>query len=57
MMAHMGLTHRQSFQANYLNPLLDGGVLERTIPNKPNSRLQKYRLTAKASAWLTDLRN
>jgi ATP-dependent DNA helicase RecG len=57
MMAHMGLTHRQSFQANYLNPLLDGGVLERTIPNKPNSRLQKYRLTAKAKAWLTDLRN
>jgi len=27
-------------------------LLEYTIPEKPNSRLQKYRLTAKGRAWL-----
>lgn len=41
----LGLRHRENFQNNYLKPLLDKGWLERTIPDKPRSRLQKYRLT------------
>lgn len=52
LMAHLGLKHWKTFQANYLKPLLEDKALERTIPDKPKSRLQKYRLTAKGRAWL-----
>jgi ATP-dependent DNA helicase RecG len=36
--------------------LLEGGLVEQTIPNKPNSRLQKYRLTAAGQAAVTKAR-
>jgi len=55
IMAHLGLRHWKAFQANYLIPLLEDGVLERTIPDKPKSPLQKYRLTDAARAWLAAL--
>ena len=47
IMRHLGLKHWKTFQKNYLNPLLAADFLERTIPDKPQSRLQKYRLTDK----------
>lgn len=28
------------------------GLLEMTLPDKPNSRSQRYRLTAKGQQWL-----
>jgi len=43
----LGIKHRPTFRENYLHPALQQGVIETTRPEKPNSRLQKYRLTAK----------
>ena len=48
------LQSEENFRRLYLIPALEAGYIERTIPNKPNSRLQKYRLTAKGAALLTD---
>ena len=45
LMDKLGLSHRTNFRRNYLNPAIEAGLLERTIPDKPNSRLQKYRRT------------
>jgi len=42
-----GLKERRTFARNYIQPALKLGLIEMTIPDKPNSRLQKYRLTEK----------
>jgi ATP-dependent DNA helicase RecG len=41
----LNLKHRETFTANYLRPLLEAGLLELTVPDKPRSRMQKYRIT------------
>lgn len=47
----LGLQDRKSFRERYLKPALADGLREMTIPDKPNSRLQKYRLTEKGHNW------
>lgn len=42
----LDLLDRENFRINYLQPALENGLVEMTIPEKPNSKLQKYRLTA-----------
>ena len=42
MMAILGLTNRDHFRKAYLKPLLDSGRIIMTIPDKPNSKYQKY---------------
>lgn len=44
LMQPLGLSHRATFQKNYLNPAIDVGVIERTIPDKPKSPKQRYKL-------------
>lgn len=44
LMQLVGLNHRATFQKNYLNPAIEAGLIERTIPDKPKSPKQKYRL-------------
>ncbi|WP_303838566.1 Fic family protein [Ruminococcus flavefaciens] len=43
IMSELGLSHRPTFRQNYLDPALEKGIIERTIPDKPNSKNQKYR--------------
>ena len=50
LLADLGLKHRQSFRPRYLRPALEGGRIEPTLPDKLNSRLQRYRLTAAGRA-------
>jgi DNA-binding PadR family transcriptional regulator len=50
--AALSLRHEDYFREAYLIPALNAGLIEMTIPDKPKSSRQKYRLTAKGRAWL-----
>jgi len=43
-------SRQKYFIKNYLRPAIKRGYIEMTIPDKPNSRNQKYRLTKKGMA-------
>jgi ATP-dependent DNA helicase RecG len=47
LMNALTLKDRMHFTQDYLLPALRAGVIEMTIPDKPTSSKQKYRLTAK----------
>ena len=42
MQEFMGLVGRRNFSEKYIKPLLSAGKIEMTVPDKPNSRNQKY---------------
>ncbi|WP_156887667.1 Fic family protein [Desulfotignum balticum] len=52
LMAALKLTGRDNFETRYLHPALEGEFIEMTNPEKPQSRLQEYRLTDKGRAML-----
>ena len=53
IMGEMQLTSRNKFRKNFVIPLLNLHLLERTVPDKPNSRNQKYRITSKGKEMLS----
>jgi hypothetical protein len=46
LMGVVGRTNRTKFRNQVLRPLLDAGLLEMTVPDKPRSSKQQYRTTA-----------
>lgn len=50
-----GMKDREHFRKEYLNVLLGSGLLEMTIPDKPRSSKQRYRLTSKGRTLLEQL--
>ena len=52
LQATLRLKNSEHFRKAYLLPALAQGLVEMTLPEKPNSRLQQYRLTAAGRAYL-----
>ncbi|THB68371.1 MAG: hypothetical protein D6B27_02765 [Gammaproteobacteria bacterium] len=48
----LSLKHEDYFRNKYLQPAINLGLVEMTIPQKPKSSKQKYRLTAKGIQYL-----
>lgn len=46
----LGLTHRTNSDDNYLDKAFENGWIEMTIPGKPQSKKQRYRLTEAGAA-------
>ena len=57
IMRGLKMTHRPIVRDNYLHPALQAGVIEMTIPDKPRSSKQHYRLTPAGRAVLDTSNN
>ncbi|MCK5521472.1 MAG: hypothetical protein KAI81_10190, partial [Candidatus Marinimicrobia bacterium] len=55
LMSVSGRTDRTKFRNQILNPLLENQYVEMTIPDKPKSSKQKYRLTNKGKQVLQSI--
>ena len=53
--AKLRLKSQANFRERYLKPALEAGLIEMTIPDKPRSSRQKYRLTEKGRTLLAGL--
>ena len=53
----LNLNSRDNFERRYLKPAIEAGYVTLTIPEKPKSRLQKYRLTDKGHAIVANLKS
>ena len=56
LMQVVGRINRTKFRNQVLKPLMEAGWLEMTIPDKPRSSKQQYRLTAKGRELQARLR-
>ena len=56
ILRQLGLKDRTNTRQHYVDPACADGLVEYTIPDKPNSRLQKYRLTDKGHSLLAALK-
>jgi len=52
LMKLCGRSDRTKFRQQVLRPLLEAGLLEMTIPDKPRSSQQRYRLTPAGQSML-----
>ena len=52
IMKGLSLREEKHFREHYQQSAMAAGLIEYTLPHKPNSRLQKYRLTPKGHAAL-----
>lgn len=42
LMARLNIKTKETLRASYLNPAIENGLVKMTIPNKPNSKNQRY---------------
>lgn len=42
IMKRLGIKSKETLRASYLNPAIENGLVKMTLPNKPNSKNQKY---------------
>jgi predicted transcriptional regulator len=54
LFAAIGMNSDSRSFKRHIEPLLDADLIEMTVPDKPNSRLQKYRLTDSGKATIGD---
>lgn len=55
LMKKLSLSHRPTFRINYLKPALEAGLVEMTLPEKPSSPRQQYRLTGRGRKMVSVL--
>ena len=51
----LGLRHEDHFRKAFLLPALQAGLIEMTVPDKPRSRNQRYRLTPEGREFLRQI--
>lgn len=55
--AALGLKHEDHFRGAYLLPALELGGIEMTLPDKPHSSRQRYRITPRGKDVLKKIRD
>ena len=42
LLSLLNIKSKETLRASYLNPALENGIIKMTLPDKPNSKNQKY---------------